>query len=104
MAVKIGNTAGLTSQGASTLNIAQDADELEAFGKQYGVGNYAEGMQIAIDGNDTIYTVSNSAGGVLTFDPVLSADVADDTPVYKVYEGAHGTTAAHCRKRLLGYI
>lgn len=103
MAVKIGTTTG--SSGDSSIALTQNTDEAAAFSKEYGVGNYADGMKIAIDGNDTIYTVTdNNTDGTLNIDPVLSADISEYTDVYKVYEGAHGTEATHLKKRLLGYI
>lgn len=102
MAVKIGTTTG--AKDAGTIDLAQDTDETAAFSEEYGVGNYADNMKIAIDGNDTVYTVTGKTGNTLSIDPVLSDNVEAGTDVYKVYEGAHGTTAAHCRKRLLGYI
>jgi len=102
MAVKIGTTTG--ASGDATITLTQDADETAAFTEEYGVGNYADNMKIAIDGNDTIYTVTDNTGGTLSIDPVLSDNVGADTDVYKVYEGAHGTESAHLKKRLLGYI
>ena len=102
MAVKIGTTTG--SKNDASITLTQDADEIAAFSEDYGVGNYADNMKIAIDGNDTVYTVTGNTGGTLNIDPVLSENVSAGTDVYKVYEGAHGTTATHCRKRLLGYI
>ena len=102
MAVKIGTTTG--AKNAAQITLIQDADETTAFSEEYGVGNYADNMKIAIDGNDTVYTVTDNTGGTLSIDPVLSDDVAAETDVYKVYEGAHGTESAHLRKRLLGYI
>ena len=102
MAVKIGTTTG--TAGTGTITLTQDADEGAAFSEEYGVGTYADNMKIAIDGNDTVYTVTGNTDGTLSIDPVLSDNVADNTDVFKVYEGAHGTTAEHLRKRLLGYI
>ncbi|MBV52753.1 MAG: hypothetical protein CL816_01645 [Coxiellaceae bacterium] len=102
MAVKIGTTTG--TAGAGTITLTQDADEDTAFSEEYGVGNYADNMKIAIDDNDTIYTVTDNDSGTLSITPVLSDDVAADTDVFKVYEGAHGTVSEHLRKRLLGYI
>lgn len=103
MAVKIGTTTG--AKDATSIDLIQDIDEEAAFSEEYGVGNYADNMKIAIDGNDTIYTVTDNTGGTLSIDPALSDDVGPGaTDVYKVYEGAHGTESAHLRKRLLGYI
>jgi len=102
MAVKIGTTTG--AKDAAQITLIQDADETAAFSEEYGVGNYADNMKIAIDGNDTVYTVTGNTGGTLSIDPVLSDNVAAGTDVYKVYEGAHGTESVHLRKRLLGYI
>ena len=102
MAVKIGTTTGTV--GASTINLTQTVDETAAFSEEYGVANYADNMKIAIDGNDTIYTVTDNSSGTLSIYPVLSDNVGTNTDVFKVYEGAHGTTAEHLRKRLLGYI
>jgi len=102
MAVKIGTTTGST--GDTSITLTQNTDEAAAFSKEYGVGNYADGMKIAIDGNDTIYTVTSKTDDALSIDPVLSDAVAAGTEVYKVYEGAHGTEAMHLKKRLLGYI
>lgn len=102
MAVKIGTTTG--AKDATSITLTQDTDEAAAFSEEYGVGNYADGMRIAIDGNDTIYTVTGNTDGTLSIDPVLSDVVAAGTDVYKVYEGAHGTEVVHLKKRLLGYI
>jgi len=102
MAVKIGTTFG--AKDATSITLTQNTDEASAFSAEYGVGNYADNMKIAIDGNDTIYTVTGNASGTLSIDPVLSDTVTSGTDVYKVYEGAHGTESTHLRKRLLGYI
>ncbi len=102
MAVKIGTTTG--AKDAASITLTQNTDEASTFSAEYGVGNYADNMKIAIDGNDTIYTVTSNASGTLSIDPVLSDAVALGTDVYKVYEGAHGTESTHLRKRLLGYI
>jgi len=102
MAVKIGTMTG--AKDAAQITLTQNADEASAFSEEYGVGNYADNMKIAIDGNDTIYTVTGNVGGTLSIDPVLSDAVDPGTDVYKVYEGAHGNEAEHHRKRLLGYI
>ena len=104
MAVKIGITTGSASAGAETITLTQDADEGAAFSAEYGVGNYADNMKIAIDGNDTIYTVTDNSSGTLSITPALSDQVVPGTDVFKVYEGAHGTESEHLRKRLLGYI
>ena len=104
MAVKIGTTDGTGTTGDDTITLTHNVEEGKAFSADYGVGNYADNMKIAIDGNDTIYTVTGKNAGTLSIDPALSADVADDTDVFKVYEGAHGTESEHLRKRLLGYI
>ena len=102
MAVKIGITSG--AKNAAQITLTQDGDETAAFSEEYGVANYADNMKIAIDGNDTIYTVTDNSSGTLSIDPVLSDNVGTNTDVFKIYEGAHGTTAEHLRKRLLGYI
>ena len=105
MAVKIGTTTGST--GDPQITLTQTADEAAAFNESYGVGNYADGMKIAIDGNGQIYTVTSydSGTGVLDINPPLDDNIGpSSTDVYKVYEGAHGTESTHLRKRLLGYI
>ncbi len=101
MAVKIGTTTG--SAGDPQITLTQTADEANAFNESNGVGNYADGMQIAIDG-DAVYTATGWNGSVLQIDPPLSQNLVATADVYKVYEGAHGTESEHLRKRLLGYI
>ena len=105
MAVKIGTTNGNHSTGSTNLTITQTADETADFNTEYGVGNYSVGMQIAIDDNNTVYTVTGTdSGGNFVITPALTDTVDSDTDVFKVYEGAHGTAAEQSRKRLLGYI
>lgn len=101
MAVKIGTTTG--GAGDPQITLTQTADEAGAFNKSYGVGNYADGMKIAIDG-DAVYTATGWDGNVLQVDPPLAQNIVAGTDVYKVYEGAHGTQSEHLRKHLLGYI
>ena len=81
MAVKIGTTFG--AKDATSITLTQNTDEASAFSAEYGVGNYADNMKIAIDGNDTIYTVTGNASGTLSINPVLSDTVTSGTDVTK---------------------
>jgi hypothetical protein len=110
MAVSLGTLGSPLVTGTSIVPLP-DVDT-QSISKEYGVGNFAQGMQVVFDtpegqpGYDTIHVATeyDSGSQALTITEGLTADLPAGTTVYKVYEGAHGTEPEHLRKRLLGYI